>query len=450
VDEKRRERWRRTALVALAAAVLVDRPGVELALTWAGLAAFAVFPPRREKLGWAIVVILLLARATSLVPLGVVAHLGKPAGAVFIAGLAIAGFFATARAISPPAARPGFAAQALATIVALLISVEGGLRVAQEGDGDAVLANAVPLFAVTPVNGALAPTDEARLDFRQHLFEPRKPSATFRVLLLGGSTAWGYMQASRDATPAAMLERTLVPIARGRRPEVVCLAYPGYTSDQELGVWLAGASRFEADLVLALDAYNDMLFSSRRDAYPGYHHYWKQHRFGLGRPFLRELSLRSKILRPFLREWLWTEQPSATLSTTLVPGAANDFWLGGLVANEESLALLARARGAAFVWAPVPLSYDRLVPGPHEGDPKVRRESPFREEVVARSRAARERAGPAVEACGGTVLDLGRAFAARSSAGEDWFADECHLTDRGVEVLAEEVASGIARAEGVR
>lgn len=88
----------------------------------------------------------------------------------------------------------------------------------------------------------------------------KKDIHTKRVILLGGSGAWGSGVTSNDATLASRLEHELQNMATDKQKdltiEVIPLADIGYTSDQEYALWKRVVA-LDADAVVHLTGYND-------------------------------------------------------------------------------------------------------------------------------------------------------------------------------------------------
>lgn len=406
---------------------------------WLALAlAVGLLPHHQNQVGVAgpsvrraalLVLALVLARAH--------APFVDPPSVVAVLGLA---FFALAA--SAVAFGRGAEASILATVLAGLVALEGGLRMKQRGSPDLVSPTAAPLVAERPPGWGL--DGPLRHDLRGRPFSRVKPAGTHRIVLLGGSSAYGHGQTDASKALPLRLEAHLGRRKQQSTPEVLCLAFPGYASDHELAAVLGEAIDWEADLYLAIDGYNDLSYLSGRDTYPGDFYTWPQHRRGLSEALRRFVATRSLLLRPLATRDVvlphWDRE-------RLGPGAGNGFWLDGLVRNEESLAVIARDLGAHFVWASVPLVYDRgAALGPNEA--AARREEPYATEVARRSAELRQRVGPAVIARSGHVLDLATAIARRAAAARDeqWFLDDCHYTDRGMDVLAEETVAALVAA----
>jgi hypothetical protein len=310
-----RPKWGRSAVLALAGLVLLEPPSLELALVGAGLVAFAAcpesrLPPKTESEAWALVALLLLARATSRMPEEIAANAGIAAGVVWTAAAALA-LYLTATRAQAPRSSPGRKARLAAGALAAFVLLEGSVRLRGGGDRGS-LELWTPTVGVAP-SDAFAPGDAPRPDFRGRAFTPRKPTGVVRVLLLGGPSG---------ERVAADLERELAPLLAPRRPEVLCFAHGGTS---RLGVFLAESDRFAVDLFVALE---DEDLESDSPAFA-------RARAELERPIARELELRSRILARLVPTPPDVPTPrSAQRSAACV----------------DALAILARARGARFAW----------------------------------------------------------------------------------------------------
>src|SRR5207253_588568 len=85
-----------------------------------------------------------------------------------------------------------------------------------------------------------------------------KPAGRARVIVLGGSTAFGSGASSEAATVPGALERLLIPRApEGRSIEVLNAGVPGYDAWQELTVLESKVLEAQPDLVVVLDGFED-------------------------------------------------------------------------------------------------------------------------------------------------------------------------------------------------
>ncbi len=95
------------------------------------------------------------------------------------------------------------------------------------------------------------------LGFRDAPIEPRRSNER-RVLVLGGSTAWGLGASANEHTVSGALEARLNRDAQGVRYRVMSGAYPAWQSRHELITLMEFYDRFDPDVVIALTGYNDL------------------------------------------------------------------------------------------------------------------------------------------------------------------------------------------------
>jgi lysophospholipase L1-like esterase len=96
-----------------------------------------------------------------------------------------------------------------------------------------------------------------------------KPAGRYRIAVLGGSSAWGYGCSSDQTTVPGVLETLLREVRPGQDIEVLNAGQAGYVSGQELTYFHRLISRFEPDLVILFDGYNDV-FSGFTNAAAGW------------------------------------------------------------------------------------------------------------------------------------------------------------------------------------
>jgi hypothetical protein len=97
--------------------------------------------------------------------------------------------------------------------------------------------------------------------FRDRNNTIKKPPHTRRVLLLGGSVAFGRTATSEDTTIATQLERKLNDNRPGRdktRWEVINLAVPDFISIQELILLIKSGMQYDPDVVISFSGINDL------------------------------------------------------------------------------------------------------------------------------------------------------------------------------------------------
>ena len=105
-----------------------------------------------------------------------------------------------------------------------------------------------------------------------------KPSDTFRIIVLGGSAAFGIGASNDDASLCVQLEKTLNDSYPGRVIEVINAACIGYTSSQELIMYQFIMCEYKPDLVVVLDGFNDSVFPSVTGV-AGYPEFYYKYRY---------------------------------------------------------------------------------------------------------------------------------------------------------------------------
>lgn len=101
------------------------------------------------------------------------------------------------------------------------------------------------------------------LGLREDSVTPGAQPDTFRVLVLGGSVAWGYTSRSNDETVSALLEDHLSERSSesatlaGRNVEVLNAAVPGYVSWQSAIAYARHHRALEPDVIISIDGFND-------------------------------------------------------------------------------------------------------------------------------------------------------------------------------------------------
>jgi len=106
-----------------------------------------------------------------------------------------------------------------------------------------------------------------RVGFRDRReFPLAKPKGVKRIMVTGGSAAFGFLATANEQVFTQRLETALQTLG-GERVEVINAAAPGFTSRQELSLLVNRLLDYEPDLVLSLSGFNDFSRSSQlRDA----------------------------------------------------------------------------------------------------------------------------------------------------------------------------------------
>ncbi|MFN8009434.1 MAG: SGNH/GDSL hydrolase family protein [Terriglobia bacterium] len=112
---------------------------------------------------------------------------------------------------------------------------------------------------------AIRPNLESRffhinaLGFRGPEIIRNKPAGRTRIVVLGGSSAWGFGCTSDDRTVPGRLQSILHEQLPGQDIEVINAGQIGYDSTQELIYFHRSIRALNPDLVLLFDGYNDVL-----------------------------------------------------------------------------------------------------------------------------------------------------------------------------------------------
>lgn len=98
------------------------------------------------------------------------------------------------------------------------------------------------------------------LGFRGNEFSKVKTRGTFRIIILGGSTAWGWGSTSNETTISGYLESQLNKKQHLKKVEVLNFANNAYNSSQEIVLWRE-ISDYNPDLVIHYTGNNDITVS---------------------------------------------------------------------------------------------------------------------------------------------------------------------------------------------
>ena len=106
-------------------------------------------------------------------------------------------------------------------------------------------------------NTTLSTIKTNELGFRDKPLLPRKDNE-YRILILGGSMAWGMGASSNEKTVAGALESQLNSSSRNYSYRVMNGAYLGWKSREELIVLMEFYDEFDPDLIIAITGWNDL------------------------------------------------------------------------------------------------------------------------------------------------------------------------------------------------
>jgi len=288
--------------------------------------------------------------------------------------------------------------------------------------------------------------------FRGTSWRRDKPEGTRRVIVLGGSAAFGVGATGDDRVLAPQLERRLDAVARARglRVEVWNAGVIGYDSTQELVLLATRLIDRAPDVVVLLDGWNDFHQSASGP---------DRDQALLHPKFLQNDALLVRRTRPGvellrgLALFRAFEAMAGRARRRSAPrGEYGDYFdhtegaLPIFERNLRAMVRLARAYGVTAVLAPQPEIFQRAAPPPAEVE---LRRSYERRGYAGYSTAAYPRfVAPAAavatseSAC---FVDGTTAFDGRDDVA---FVDFVHFNDRGHELLADFLAPSIGRALG--
>jgi lysophospholipase L1-like esterase len=279
-----------------------------------------------------------------------------------------------------------------------------------------------------------------------------KPPGAARVIVLGGSVAFGHGCTADDRTVAARLEGGL---SRPDRPvEVWNAGVPGYDSAQELVLLVTEVLDYRPDVVVVLDGWNDFHHAGQsapgqpilRSPFVAFDEAAALSR-SPGRALLRASAFYRSLERN-LGDWARRSR-DRTAGGGFGAYADRPDGLADYERNLSRLVRIVRAEGARAVLASQPELYQRRGAVP-AGEQKVRDRIESGDAPYARAgyRAYAEGRYPAyIDAArrAAESNDAGYVDAARIFDGLDEavFTDFCHVDDRGHQLLAEALAPAI-------
>jgi hypothetical protein len=278
------------------------------------------------------------------------------------------------------------------------------------------------------------------LGFRGPETTVQKPDGRFRIVVLGGSSAWGFGCTADERTIPGHLEVLL----RAKYPdcdiEVVNAGQIGFTSTQELIYYHRIIAPLKPDLVLLFDGYNDVL-ADLMNPTSG----WPLHADLLESRY--QDSIRSpqlgRAFSAFVRQSRFLDLSIRKLSELLAPATRSP--ATPVVPAEETAAsylrnvvALSRLAAPITVWIalqPVP-AFTRKPLAPEEArivDRKGKAILRYKQRIETTYRAIES----GLRAAGLPVINLELALGA---APRLMFADECHFGDEAAERIAIRIA----------
>lgn len=251
-------------------------------------------------------------------------------------------------------------------------------------------------------------------------FSQRKPDGTVRIVLDGASTMWGHGLAEPE-TPDAVLRTMLAERYPDRRFEVIQLAVPGKTQEDELIDTVLLASRWHPDLIISLNGFNDAGHHPS-DQFESRPYWWGQVEKALGVRAMQRFFFETTQVGPVFwqKKLNGPEPPEQWLLEPDLHTPPRFF------ANLEATARNARDLGIRYAFSVTPNIY--LL---DKGSPREHREFSYRRRVAAEI----------VTAVGQASFDASELLYGR--AANEVFFDNCHLTKLGVERVCAAIAARI-------
>lgn len=293
------------------------------------------------------------------------------------------------------------------------------------------------------------------LGFRDGAVEARTGDE-YRVLLLGGSAAWGWGASSNESTVSGALQTLLNEDASGVSYRVMNGAYLAWTSLQERIALLEFFDRFDPDLVISLSGFNDIVsvqYGNSRELL--------RIEFGMLEkavennltPMSTLKAIRKVVgslgiwrLVVYLKEQMPREPPGRV---DYKPSRA-EYGIPKIIDRYQSMADYAARRGAKYLLALQPDIYttDKQLRPEEElvGRWLESRNSENFDETWKRYRADLVQNSAKLRGSGVTVVDLESVF---DAVGEPVFVDDSHFNDRGYLAIAKALREVIGVTGGI-
>ncbi len=288
--------------------------------------------------------------------------------------------------------------------------------------------------------------------FRGRDWSVEKAPGSKRVIVMGGSAAFGQGASADDRVFSAVLERMMrdSPVPAGRTVEVYNAGVLGYNSMQEFLLLATRLMEYAPDALVLFDGWNDMYFGGTLE--PGiqeaFHPIFYEFDTLLarnGQP-LRNVPRSSAIFR--MLERTINARRGSALQRTFGQFSDNEKIILSLYRlNLKRICRLARAHGVEVVIAPQPEVFQRAGTIP-DAELERRREA----ETDGYAELSRtqyplfiETAREVAAAQEVIFADFGGVF---DATGDEIFVDRVHLNDRGNELIAGRLLPAVARALG--
>ena len=279
-------------------------------------------------------------------------------------------------------------------------------------------------------------------------FSGKKPLNTFRIIVLGGSAAFGIGASSDEASLCSQLEKILNGANTGREIEVINAACIGYTSSQELIMYQFIMCEYEPDLVIVFDGFNDSAFpiTTGSAGYPEFYYKYKYVYDNLGTMSQGlKIALNASAIKKLLNIRMTLEPRRIfTVRDSMKTQEFRQGIMNEYERNMEDLFYLTDRRGIPFILFLQPFigtMEKRLSQEEEIFFTRWDRESPDRNPYIVENfhnlKKSQENLNNKL---GIPVYDLYSVF---SDYAEQIFVDECHVNDAGQKIEAEFIAENI-------
>ena len=260
-----------------------------------------------------------------------------------------------------------------------------------------------------------------RWGFRGRDVQRNKPDGVVRIACLGGSTTFSLNASDNDHTWPAQLERILNEQHAPTRFEVLNFGTPGYCAIESFLIFALRGIDFAPDIVLVHDALNDVPAVFRPDVTSDYTHYRGPYA-RLGGKWLGKSAIGRLVILAAVR----ASQPSRSVRATPSKEGVRLFQR-----YVESTILLTGPRGIQPVIVTMP---DRL--------PRDEEECRKRNVEVALARVLAEGLRRLSRGRNVPLIDLSVTF----PKDPQYFTDDTHKTDEGLELVARMIADGLQQS----
>jgi lysophospholipase L1-like esterase len=288
------------------------------------------------------------------------------------------------------------------------------------------------------------------LGFRGPETTVEKPAGRYRIVVLGGSVAWGYGSTADDRTVPGRLQALLRERFPGRDIEVINAAQIGFVSGQQVVYFHRVVQRLSPDLVLFFDGYNDVAadFLNPVSGWPQNAALLKARYQASWRARSSSDELEALARRSSLVDFLWTRFLPQAQAVSRGPAD------GGITAAETAQNYVRNVQGVAALASPAHVC---VVLQPTLATAR-KPLSPGEKQVLARENQQVPNYTQRVqEACAAMKAEVDSARIPRielngalGNEPELLFADECHFGDTAAEriagVIAEELGEMIGPA----